>query len=66
MTRWPGACSSARELAGIAIPGGEIAQIGEMLASSSSGGPTLDLVGTAIGAVPEGRTPLDGSAGGAG
>lgn len=50
------------ELAGIAIPGGEIAQIGEMLASSASGGPTLDLVGTAIGAVPEGRTPLDGSA----
>jgi len=50
------------ELAGIAIPGGEIAQIGEMLAHSSSGGPTLDLVGTAIGAVPEGRTPLDGSA----
>src|SRR5579871_3011211 len=40
------------ELAGIAIPGGEIAQIGEMLASSPSGGPTLDLVGTAIGAVP--------------
>src|ERR1700749_3638376 len=50
------------ELAGISIPGGEIAQIGEMLATSSSGGPTLDLVGTAIGAVPEGRKPLDGSA----
>src|SRR6202161_4508333 len=54
------------ELAGIAIPGGEIAQIGEMLADSPSGGPTLDLVGTAIGAVPDGRTPLDGSNGGAG
>ncbi len=57
------------ELAGIAIPGGEIAQIGEMLAKSASGGPTLDLVGTAIGALPpaEGtadgyRLALDGSA----
>jgi phosphoribosylformylglycinamidine cyclo-ligase len=49
------------ELAGIAIPGGEIAQIGEMLAESPSGGPTLDLVGTAVGAVPPERTPLDGS-----
>ena len=49
------------ELAGIAIPGGEIAQIGEMLAESPSGWPTLDLVGTAIGAVPPERTPLDGS-----
>src|SRR3984885_15184455 len=61
------------ELAGIAIPGGEIAQIGEMLAKSSSGGPTLDLVGTAIGALPpaEGtadgyRLALDGSAVGPG
>ncbi len=57
------------ELAGIAIPGGEIAQIGEMLAKSASGSPTLDLVGTAIGALPpaEGTTDgyrqaLDGSA----
>jgi phosphoribosylformylglycinamidine cyclo-ligase len=50
------------ELAGIAIPGGEIAQIGEMLAESPTGGPALDLVGTAIGAVPAERTPLDGSA----
>jgi phosphoribosylformylglycinamidine cyclo-ligase len=49
------------EQAGIAIPGGEIAQIGEMLARSASGAPTIDLVGTAIGAVPVGRTPLDGS-----
>ena len=61
------------ELAGIAIPGGEIAQIGEMLAKSSSGSPTLDLVGTAIGALPpaEGtadgyRQALDGSAVGSG
>jgi phosphoribosylformylglycinamidine cyclo-ligase len=50
------------EHAGIAIPGGEIAQIGEMLASSKSGAPAIDLVGTAIGAVPPGRTALDGSA----
>jgi phosphoribosylformylglycinamidine cyclo-ligase len=61
------------ELAGIAIPGGEIAQIGEMLAKSASGSPTLDLVGTAIGALPpaEGtadgyRLALDGSAVGPG
>jgi len=40
------------ELAGIAIPGGEIAQIGDMLADSVGGGPMLDLVGTAIGALP--------------
>ena len=44
------------ELAGIAIPGGEIAQIGDMLADSAGGGPMLDLVGTAIGALP-----LDGT-----
>src|SRR5215472_9532596 len=55
------------ELAGVAIPGGEIAQIGEMLADSAGGGPMLDLVGTAIGALPplgtQGwRTPVDGSA----
>jgi phosphoribosylformylglycinamidine cyclo-ligase len=50
------------EHAGIAIPGGEIAQIGEMLAASKSGAPALDLVGTAIGAVPLDRTPLDGAA----
>jgi len=54
------------ELAGIAIPGGEIAQIGDMLADSAGGGPMLDLVGTAIGALPplaEGWRPaLDGSA----
>jgi phosphoribosylformylglycinamidine cyclo-ligase len=43
------------ELAGIAIPGGEIAQIGAMLADSGDGGPMLDLVGTAIGALP----PID-------
>ena len=45
------------ELAGIAIPGGEIAQIGEMLADSAGGGPMLDLVGTAIGALPPAGPP---------
>src|ERR1700734_2143222 len=49
------------DLAGIAIPGGEIAQIGEMLADASGGRPMLDLVGTAIGALPAGRSPVDGS-----
>ena len=49
------------EEAGIAIPGGEIAQIGAMLAPSAGGPPMLDLVGTAIGAVPPGREPVDGS-----
>jgi phosphoribosylformylglycinamidine cyclo-ligase len=49
------------EEAGIAIPGGEIAQIGAMLADAAGGPPMLDLVGTAIGAVPPGRTPVDGS-----
>jgi phosphoribosylformylglycinamidine cyclo-ligase len=45
------------ELAGIAIPGGEIAQIGDMLADSAGGGPMLDLVGTAIGALPPSPVP---------
>ncbi len=50
------------DLAGIAIPGGEIAQIGAMLADAAGGRPMLDLVGTAIGALPPGRDPVDGSA----
>jgi phosphoribosylformylglycinamidine cyclo-ligase len=45
------------ELAGIAIPGGEIAQIGAMLADATGGGPMLDLVGTAIGALPPLEAP---------
>jgi phosphoribosylformylglycinamidine cyclo-ligase len=49
------------DLAGIAIPGGEIAQIGAMLADASGGRPMVDLVGTAIGALPPGREPVDGS-----
>ena len=64
-------------LAGIAIPGGEIAQIGAMLASpdDKAKGPMLDLVGTAMGAMPpadpaeqpeagrvtEWRKPVDGA-----
>jgi len=48
------------ELAGIAIPGGEIAQIGDMLADSAGGGPMLDLVGTAIGALPPDGTQQQG------
>ena len=49
------------DLAGIAIPGGEIAQIGAMLADAGGGRPMLDLVGTAIGVLPPGREPVDGS-----
>jgi phosphoribosylformylglycinamidine cyclo-ligase len=49
------------DLAGIAIAGGEIAQIGSMLADASGSRPMLDLVGTAIGAMPPGRSPVDGS-----
>ena len=45
------------EEAGIAIPGGEIAQIGAMLAPAAGGPPMLDLVGTAVGALPPGREP---------
>jgi phosphoribosylformylglycinamidine cyclo-ligase len=53
------------ELAGIAIPGGEIAQIGAMLADSrgEGGGPMLDLVGTAVGALPPAGLPDGGAAG---
>jgi phosphoribosylformylglycinamidine cyclo-ligase len=55
-----GLCLGAEE-AGIAIPGGEIAQIGAMLAPAAGGPPMLDLVGTAVGALPPGRDPVDGS-----
>jgi phosphoribosylformylglycinamidine cyclo-ligase len=53
--------------AGISIPGGEIAQVGAMLADPGVAGPMLDLVGTAVGVLPAGtgpdgwRIPLDGS-----
>ena len=49
------------DLAGIAIPGGEIAQIGAMLAATGGRPPMLDLVGTAVGVLPPGREPVDGS-----
>ena len=39
------------EAARVAIPGGEIAQVGSMLASHEDGLPVIDLVGTAIGVV---------------
>src|SRR5713101_201815 len=44
-----GFCLGA-ERAHISIPGGEIAQVGEMLARHE-GGPTIDVVGTALGVV---------------
>ena len=52
------------DLAGVAIVGGEIAQIASLLASRESGGgsgPVFDLVGTAVGVLPAGRPVLDGS-----
>lgn len=50
--------------AGVAVIGGEIAQIGAMLAPRGelADAPMLDLVGTAIGVIPAGRQPSDGSA----
>lgn len=52
------------ELAGVAIIGGEIAQVGDMLAprGALASAPMFDLVGTAIGVIPAGRAPSDGSA----
>src|SRR5690242_17707134 len=32
-----------------------------MLADTAGGGPMMDLVGTAVGAIPDGRNPVDGS-----
>src|SRR6202522_2743818 len=49
------------DLAGIAIPGGEIAQIGSMLADPAGGPPLLDLVGTGSGGLPPRPDPIDGS-----
>lgn len=50
--------------AGVAIVGGEIAQVGAMLAGRGDrpGAPMFDLVGTALGVLPAGVAPLDGSA----
>ena len=52
------------DLAGIAIVGGEIAQIASLLAAreSATAAPVFDLVGTAVGVMPPGRPVLDGSA----
>ena len=50
------------DLAGVAIVGGEIAQIASLLAArEQGGGPVFDLVGTAVGVLPAGRPVLDGS-----
>lgn len=52
------------EVARISIPGGEIAQVRELLASDPEGPPMFDLVGTAVGVLPRanGHTaPIDGS-----
>jgi phosphoribosylformylglycinamidine cyclo-ligase len=52
------------DLAGVAIVGGEIAQIGSLLATREAAGgggaPVFDLVGTAVGVLPAGRAVLDG------
>lgn len=59
-----GMAEGARQ-AGVAIVGGEIAQLGAMLAPRGSGDesePMFDLVGTAIGVVPPARELMDGSA----
>ena len=60
-----GLCRGAEE-AGIAIPGGEIAQVADLLAPAGPGSPVFDLVGSAVGAFPPApgggwREPVDGS-----
>jgi len=51
------------DAAGIAVVGGEIAQVASMLASRAEGAPPVfDLVGTAVGVLPPGARVLDGSA----
>ncbi len=57
--------AAGAEAAGIAIVGGEIAQVGAMLAPrdpTTATEPMFDLVGTAIGVVPPGRDLMDGRA----
>jgi phosphoribosylformylglycinamidine cyclo-ligase len=50
------------DAAGIAIVGGEIAQVASMLAARAPGAPPVfDLVGTAVGVMSPGQTVLDGS-----
>ena len=53
------------DAAGIAVVGGEIAQVASMLApraGPSAASPVFDLVGTAVGVLAAGATVLDGSA----
>lgn len=51
------------EAAGVAVVGGEIAQVATLLAPrGASESPVFDLVGTAIGVMPAGAAVLDGSA----
>ena len=52
------------DAAGIAVVGGEIAQVASLLADRRSvpgEGPVFDLVGTAVGVLPSGRPVLNGS-----
>ncbi len=52
------------DAAGVAVVGGEIAQVASMLApraAPASEVPVFDLVGTAVGVLPAGATVLDGS-----
>lgn len=51
------------DAAGIAVVGGEIAQVASMLAAREPGAaPVFDLVGTALGVLAPGQAVLDGSA----
>ncbi len=57
--------SLGAEAAGIAIVGGEIAQVASLLAEragAGGSGPVFDLVGTALGVLPADSLVLDGSA----
>jgi phosphoribosylformylglycinamidine cyclo-ligase len=52
------------DAAGVAVVGGEIAQVASLLADRAAAGgegPVFDLVGTAVGVLPAGRPVLDGS-----
>jgi phosphoribosylformylglycinamidine cyclo-ligase len=50
------------DAAGIAIVGGEIAQVASLLADHAGPAPVFDLVGTALGVLPADAVVLDGSA----
>lgn len=51
------------DAAGVAVVGGEIAQVASLLAARGPGDPLVfDLVGTAVGVLPAGAGVLDGSA----